>query len=102
MERFKRESAAAWIVLSSKFDSQGNGIFSTLIGGGSDDQAFAIAVDGFGNSILPTTLSDSYPQANASFQHSRHGDLDAFVTEITADGLSRPCNSTFAAEAAPI
>jgi hypothetical protein len=79
-----------------KFDSQGNGIFSTLIGGGSDDQAFAIAVDSFGNSyITGQTLSDSYPQANASFQHSRHGGLDAFVTEITADG-SGLVYSTFA------
>jgi hypothetical protein len=79
-----------------KFDSQGNGIFSTLIGGGSDDEAFAIAVDPFGNSyITGQTLSDSYPQANASFQHSRHGDLDAFVTEITADG-SGLVYSTFA------
>jgi hypothetical protein len=79
-----------------KFDSQGNGIFSTLIGGGSDDQAFAIAVDPFGNSyITGQTLSDSYPQVNASFQHSRHGDLDAFVTMITADG-SGLVYSTFA------
>jgi hypothetical protein len=79
-----------------KFDSQGNGIFSTLIGGGSDDQSFAIAVDNFGNSyITGQTLSDSYPQANASFQHSRHGVLDAFVTEITADG-SGLVYSTFA------
>jgi Beta-propeller repeat len=79
-----------------KFDSQGNGIFSTLIGGGSDDQAFAIAVDPFGNSyITGQTLSDSYPQVNASFQHSRHGDLDAFITEITADG-SGLVYSTFA------
>jgi len=80
----------------AKFDSQGNAIFSTLIGGGSDDQAFAIAVDGFGNSyITGQTASDSYPQANASFQHSRHGDLDAFVTEVTADG-SGLVYSTFA------
>jgi Beta-propeller repeat len=79
-----------------KFDSQGNAIFSTLIGGGSDDQAFAIAVDSFGNSyITGQTASDSYPQVNASFQHSRHGDLDAFVTEITADG-SGLVYSTFA------
>jgi Beta-propeller repeat len=79
-----------------KFDSQGNGIFSTLIGGGSDDQAFSIAVDSQGNSyITGQTLSDSYPQANPSFQHSRHGGLDAFVTEISADGTGL-VYSTFA------
>jgi hypothetical protein len=53
-------------------------------------------VDGFGNSyITGETGSDSYPQANASFQHSRHGGLDAFVTEITSDG-SGLVYSTFA------
>jgi hypothetical protein len=79
-----------------EFDSQGNGIFSTFIGGGSDDQANAIAVDSQGNSyITGQTVSDSYPQVNASFQHSRHGGNDAFITELSADG-SHLVYSTFA------
>jgi hypothetical protein len=79
-----------------KFDSLGNGIFSTFIGGGSDDQANGIAVDSLGNSyITGQTLSDSYPQVNASFQHSRHGGNDAIVTELSADG-SHLIYSTFA------
>jgi hypothetical protein len=79
-----------------EFDSQGNGIFSTYIGGGSDEQANAIAVDSQGNSyITGQTLSDSYPQVNPSFQHSRHGGNDAFVTELSADG-SHLVYSTFA------
>jgi hypothetical protein len=79
-----------------KFDSLGNAIFSTFIGGGSDDQANGIAVDSRGNSyITGQTLSDSYPQVNATFQHSRHGGNDAFVTELSADG-SGLVYSTFA------
>jgi Beta-propeller repeat len=79
-----------------KFDSQGNGIFSTLIGGGSDNQAFGIGVDAHGNSyITGQTDSDSYPQVNPPFQHSRHGGLDAFVTELSSDG-SHLVYSTFA------
>ncbi len=79
-----------------KFDSQGNGIFSTFIGGGSDNQAFGIGVDAQGNSyITGETDSDSYPQVNPVFQHSRHGGLDAFVTELSADG-SHLVYSTFA------
>jgi hypothetical protein len=79
-----------------KFDSQGNGIFSTFIGGGSDNQAFGIGVDAQGNSyITGETDSDSYPQVNPSFQHSRHGGVDAFVTELSADG-SHLVYSTFA------
>jgi hypothetical protein len=78
------------------FDSQGNGIFSTFIGGGSDNEAFGIAVDAQGNSyITGETDSDSYPQVNPPFQHSRHGGIDAFVTELSADG-SQLIYSTFA------
>jgi sugar lactone lactonase YvrE len=72
-----------------KFDSQGDEFFSTLLGGGSDDEAFAIAVDAQGNSyITGQTHSDNYPQVHPTFQHSRHGGLDAFLTEISPDGLS--------------
>lgn len=84
---FQSQLAGGLDCFVAKFDSQGNAIFSTLIGGGGDDQAFGIAVDDFGISyITGQTNSDSYPQANPSFQHSRHGGLDAFLTEITADG----------------
>lgn len=73
----------------AKFDNNGNPVFSTLIGGGSDDQAFGIAVDANGNSyITGQTVSDSYPQVSPSVQHSRHGGLDAFVTAVSPDGSS--------------
>jgi Beta-propeller repeat len=79
-----------------EFDSQGNGIASTYIGGGSQDQANAIAVDSQGNSyITGQTDSDSYPQVNPSFQHSRHGGNDAFVTELSGD-FTHLVYSTFA------
>jgi hypothetical protein len=93
---FQTQNFGGFDCFVAKFDFQGNAIFSTLVGGGSDDEAFAIAVDNFGNSyITGQTASNSYPQANASFQHSRHGGLDAFITEITADG-SGLVYSTFA------
>jgi hypothetical protein len=92
-QRLNRGGLDCFVV---KFDSSGNGIWGTLVGGGSDDQAFGIAVDANGNSyITGQTNSDSYPQVNPPFQHSRHGGLDAFVTEITADG-SGLVYSTFA------
>lgn len=93
---FQRQNRGGFDCFVVKFDASGNGIFGTLIGGGSEDRAFGIAVDDFGNSyITGQTASDSYPQANPSFQHSRHGGLDAFVTEITADGTGL-VYSTFA------
>ncbi|MDQ6677201.1 MAG: SBBP repeat-containing protein [Acidobacteriota bacterium] len=72
-----------------KFDYSGAAQFSTLLGGGSDDQAFGIAVDSNGNSyIAGQTNSDSFPQAKAPYQHSRHGGLDAFLSEISNDGTT--------------
>lgn len=79
-----------------KIDNQGNAIYSTFIGGGSDDEAFGIAVDNNGNAyITGETNSDSYPQANPPFQHSRHGGYDAFITELNSNG-SGLIFSTFA------
>ncbi len=79
-----------------KIDNQGNAVYSTFIGGGSDDEAFGIAVDNSGNAyITGETYSDNYPQANAPFQHSRHGGYDAFLTELNGDG-SGLIFSTFA------
>jgi hypothetical protein len=79
-----------------KIDNQGQRIYATFIGGGSDDEAFGIAVDNNGNAyITGETNSDSYPTANAPFQHSRHGGYDAFITELNASG-SGLVFSTFA------
>jgi hypothetical protein len=92
-QRQNRGGADCFVV---KFDTQGNPMFSTLVGGGSDDQAMGIAVDGNGNAyITGQTGSDSYPQLNPPFQHSRHGGLEAFLTEVSADG-SALVYSTFA------
>ncbi|MEO7144445.1 MAG: SBBP repeat-containing protein [Bryobacteraceae bacterium] len=80
----------------TKFDYLGNPIFSTLVGGGADDQAFGIAVDQYGDSFITgQTGSDDFPQVSPSFQTGRQGGLDAFVTEITPDGTGL-VYSTFA------
>ena len=70
-----------------KFDNQGNGVYSTLLGGGSDDEGRGIAVDSNGVAyVTGTTLSDSFPQVNTIYQNSRHGGVDAFVSAVQANG----------------
>jgi len=70
-----------------KVASDGTALYSTLVGGGSDDEANAVAVDLNGNAyIAGDTYSDSFPQADAPFQHSRHGGREGFVSQISADG----------------
>lgn len=84
---YQRTLGGNYDAFVTKFDNQGNFVYSTFIGGGSDDEAYAIAVDGSGNAyITGETNSDSYPQVNPSFQHSRHGGYDAFLTEVNNTG----------------
>ena len=72
-----------------KFDNQGNGVYSTLLGGGSDDEGRGIAVDPGGVAyVTGTTVSDSFPQLNTIYQNSRHGGVDAFLTSVNANGTN--------------
>ena len=72
-----------------KLDGQGNGVYSTLLGGGSDDEGRGIAVDNSGNAyVTGTTLSDSFPQVSTIYQNSRHGGVDAFVTAVNSGGTN--------------
>jgi uncharacterized repeat protein (TIGR01451 family) len=61
-------------------------IFSTYLGGADDDQAYGIALDSAGNAyITGYTTSNDFPTQNP-LQPTNHGDLDAFITKIKADG----------------
>ncbi len=92
---FQRNNRGGIDAFVAKFGFDGTAIYSTLLGGGSDDRANGIAVDLKGNAyVVGETFSDSFPQANAPFQHSRHGSLDAFITELNPDG-SQLVFSTF-------
>ena len=61
-------------------------VYSTYLGGDSDDQGMAIAVDSAGNAyVTGGTGSTNFPTANA-FQRTKSGKAgidDAFVTKLT-------------------
>ena len=60
--------------------------FSTYLGGGIADQAWAIAVDADGNSyVAGYTASDDFPTLDA-FQPTAGGQGDAFVAKFDPDG----------------
>jgi hypothetical protein len=70
-----------------KLNSSGTLMYSTYLGGGGDDIANAIAVDGSGNAyIAGGTQSANFPLKSA-FQSSHSGD-DAFVTKLASIGTS--------------
>lgn len=69
----------------TKINAGGTGlVYSMLLGGSSQDQGFAIAVDAAGNAYLAgSTLSADFPTtAGASF----NGGVDAFLTMVNAAG----------------
>ena len=62
-------------------------VYSTYLGGGGDDAANGIALDGAGNAyIVGTTGSSGFPTTVGAYQRAGRGGRDAFVTELAADG----------------
>jgi hypothetical protein len=77
-------------VFVSKLNSTGTSlIYSTYIGGSSNDYGFAIAIDGSGNVyIAGSTLSTDYDITPGAFQTNNEGGWDAFVTKLNSTGTS--------------
>ena len=70
----------------TKIDAAGSAVYSTYLGGGGNDFAYGIAVDGAGNAyVTGATDSIDFPTASP-IQASWGGFTDAFVTKINAAG----------------
>jgi hypothetical protein len=70
-----------------KLNASGNSlIYSTYLGGYSNDIGHGIAVDSSGNAyVAGETSSTNYPTANP-FQRSRNGGSDTFIAKLNASG----------------
>ncbi len=73
-------------VFVTKLSSDGNSlVYSTYLGGGYDDQAFGIAVDGSGNAYTTGyTNSTDFPTQDA--YQTDQGDWDVFVAKLSSGG----------------
>ena len=71
----------------TKLDTGGGAVlFSTLLGGARDDEAFGIAVDRDGRPhVTGRTLSADFPTTTGALGGTR-ADVDAFVTKLQRDG----------------
>jgi len=74
----------------AKFDASGTGLaWCTFLGGTNDDVARALAVDGTGQVyVAGWTQSANFPTTAGAFAQTNHGVLNAFVTQLSADGGS--------------
>jgi hypothetical protein len=75
----------------AKINAAGTAIvYSTFLGGNSNDHANGVAVDGHGNVyVVGDTLSTTFPGVSeTSIQPANGGSDDAFVAKISNDGLA--------------
>ena len=76
----------AWNPFIAKFDTKGELLWSTVIGGEKKDHLSGIGVDNKGAVYaVGSTKSSSYPTLNAA-QPNRPGKEDAFVAKFSTDG----------------
>ncbi|MHA2295885.1 MAG: SBBP repeat-containing protein [Candidatus Hodarchaeales archaeon] len=75
-------------VFVAKLDPEGRtSIFSTFLGGSSDDTGVSVAVDATGISVSGYTTSNNFPTVNA-FQKNRNGSNDALLFKLSSNGQS--------------
>lgn len=74
-------------VVVSKINPSGTAfVYSTFLGGVTDDQARGIAVNAAGEAyVTGFTLSPNFPTANA-IRNTNNGFFDAFITKFSSDG----------------
>lgn len=71
----------------AKFSAGGSRLYSTLLGGQSDDRVNAVAVDASGQLYAAgATASANFPVVAGAFQPVSGGGQDAFVTKVSAAG----------------
>lgn len=88
-------------VFLSKLDPTGASlVYSTYLGGSSQDESLSLAVDSEGTAYLAgSSMSSDFPVSNA-FQKSSGGSIDAFIVKIT-DPLTPP-TPDFSISIAPV
>jgi hypothetical protein len=75
-------------IVAAKLKADGSAlVYSTYLGGGDHEDLSGVAIDGYGCLYLAGwTFSNDFPMANPLKSTLADGDLDAFVTKISADG----------------
>jgi fibronectin type 3 domain-containing protein len=84
----KAGSSAGIDAFVARFSAAGDElIYLTYCGGSSDDEAFGIAVGSDDRAVFTgSTLSSNFPTTSTAFDRTYHGQGDAFVARLSADG----------------
>jgi hypothetical protein len=90
----------------TKISSNGTKVYSTYLGGSSDDTGYGIAVDSSGSAyVTGSTASADFPVMNPLISGTYsggtfHGPTDAFVTKLSSDGKSTVYSTYLGGDAA--
>jgi hypothetical protein len=87
---FQTTNGGGQDVFVTKLNAAGTAlVYSTYIGGSSDDVGYGIAVDGSGNAyVTGRTFSTDYDVTPGAFQTTNGGGRDVFVTKLNATGTA--------------
>jgi hypothetical protein len=85
---FQTDNAGSTDAFVTKLNDTGTAlVYSTYLGGSSNDVGNGIYVDGFGNAyVTGSTTSSDFPTSSGAFQTSYGGGGDAFVTKLNPAG----------------
>jgi hypothetical protein len=84
----------------AKLDATGRPVYSTYLGGTSDDTALGIAVNGSGEVFVVGSTGSGFPQAaqlpaSIAFRGGKPGPLVGFATKFSSNGKSILWSTTF-------
>ncbi|MBV9573224.1 MAG: SBBP repeat-containing protein, partial [Acidobacteriales bacterium] len=86
---FETTFSGAQAAFALKLNSSGNALlYSTVLGGTSDDVANGIAIDSSGNAYIAGQTGGSFPTTTGAFQTVFGGATDAFVTKLNSSGTA--------------
>jgi hypothetical protein len=90
MQTYQGGGQYGWDAFVTKLSDVGNRlVYSTYLGGSEDDHGYSIAVDGSGCAyVTGFTRSSDFPTSNPFRGSFTDGDMDAFVTKLSAAGIS--------------
>jgi hypothetical protein len=85
---FQTTNEGFYDVFVTKLNAGGSGlVYSTYIGGSSNEEGYSIVVDGSGNAyVTGWTMSTDYDVTSGAFQTTNGGSDDVFVTKLNASG----------------
>jgi len=87
---FQKTLGGNFDAFAAKLNADGSAlIYSTYLGGSTEDEGFGIAVDAAGNAYLTGDASSAdFPTTPGAFQTTIGGGFDAFVTELNTSGTA--------------